>query len=128
MMNHKEMDAWQVGMNLAEKIYKESMNFPKEEQFGLTSQLRRASVSVAANIAEGAVRNSDQQLLQFLNIALGSLAELETLVLLSFNIGYLQEKNKEELLNLIADDSKLVQGLIRYVKKKSKPARPFSTH
>ncbi|MBN2746155.1 MAG: four helix bundle protein [Bacteroidales bacterium] len=127
-MNHKELDAWKAAMDLTEKIYRESMSFPKEEQFGLISQLRRAAVSVAANIAEGAGRNSDQQLLQFLNIALGSLAELETLVLLSFTIGYLEEKNKEQLLNSIADSSKLVQGLIRNLKKKSNPARPFTTH
>ncbi len=82
-MNHKDLDAWKQAMFLTEHIYLASKDFPSSEQFGLTSQLRRAAISVPANIAEGSARKSDKEFTQFLHISLGSLAELETLILLS---------------------------------------------
>lgn len=73
-MDHKELEVWKCSMELVEAIYKVSYKFPKSERYGLTSQIRRAAVSVPSNIAEGAARKSDKELLQFLSIALGSLA------------------------------------------------------
>ena len=118
-MNHKDLDAWRQAMSLAEKIYIETKDFPKTEQFGLTSQLRRAAVSVAANIAEGAARNTDKQMVQFLHISLGSLAELETLILLSFSFGYIPEKSRDELLENLTKCMKLTHGLIKYLRNKT---------
>ena len=77
-MDHKDLDVWKKGMDLVEKIYSISNSFPDSERFGLTSQIRRAAISVPSNIAEGTGRKSDKELLQFISMALGSLAELET--------------------------------------------------
>ncbi|MBE0651535.1 MAG: four helix bundle protein [Bacteroidales bacterium] len=117
-MNHKDLDAWKQAVFLAEHIYLETKNFPKEEQFGLISQIRRAAVSVSANIAEGAARNSDKQFIQFLHISLGSLAELETLIILSFSFGYIHEGKKDELLDLITHCLKLTHGLVKHLRNK----------
>lgn len=77
-MNHKEMEVWKRSMDLVECVYSVSQNFPKNEAFGLTSQIRRAAVSIPSNIAEGAARKSNKEFLQFLAISLGSLSEVET--------------------------------------------------
>jgi four helix bundle protein len=118
-MNHKDLDAWRQAMSLAEQVYIETKDFPKTEQFGLTSQLRRAAVSVAANIAEGAARNKDKQLVQFLYISLGSQSEVETLILLSFSFGYITEKSRDELLENLTKCMKLTHGLIKYLRNKT---------
>jgi len=81
--HYKELLVWQKGMALAKLVYRLTVRFPREEKFGLTSQIRRASVSVPSNIAEGQARQSTKEFLQFLSHAEGSLAELETQVLLS---------------------------------------------
>ncbi len=117
-MNHKELDVWKNSMLLAELVYKQTKDLPKHEQFGLTSQMRRAAVSVPTNIAEGAARKGNKEFIQFLYISLGSLAELETLLLISRNIDYLSEEQKEESLKLITTCKKLNLGLIKYLKNK----------
>ena len=76
MQTHKDLDVCKLGIDLVERVYKETKNFPKEEQFGLVSQMRRAAVSVPSNIAEGAARKGNAEFLQFLYISLGSLSEL----------------------------------------------------
>ena len=115
-MNHKDLDVWKSAMLLAEVIYLETGDFPNHEQFGLTSQLRRAAVSVPANIAEGSARKGNKELTQFLYISLGSLAELETLIILSNKVGYFNNKKQDDLLALVTQCSKLTYGLIKYVK------------
>jgi four helix bundle protein len=77
-MTHKDLDIWRLGIELVEKGYKITAGYPKEEIDGLTNQMRRASVSIPSNISEGAARSSKKELIQFLYVALGSLAELET--------------------------------------------------
>lgn len=89
--DHKELEAWKRAMRLAREVYRVSSGFPKEEQLGLLPQLRRAAVSVPSNIAEGAARNSDKELVRFLYIAMGSIAELETQLLLAKEFGYLRD-------------------------------------
>ena len=89
---HRDLHAWQEAMRLAEMLYRDSQAFPREEMFGLTAQMRRAAVSIPSNIAEGAARNSPGELCQFLGIACGSLAELETQVELSVRLGYLSSQ------------------------------------
>ena len=93
LRNHKDLKVWEKSIDLAEEIYKITKNFPKEESYGITSQIRRASVSISANIAEGTARNSNKEFIQFLlYIALGSLSELETELIISKRVGYLKEK------------------------------------
>lgn len=93
---HRDLIAWQAAMDLAETVYQQTSTFPKEETFGLTIQIRRAAVSVPSNIAEGAARNSSREFFQFLGVATGSLAELETQVELAIRLKYLP-KNTEAL-------------------------------
>src|SRR5262245_40780116 len=87
--NHRGLMAWQEAMKLVEMIYRVTVQFPKEEMFGLTAQLRRCAVSVPSNIAEGAGRNSSKELMQFLGVASGSLAELDTQVEIAMRLNYL---------------------------------------
>jgi len=89
IMNHKELDVWKESMLLAKEVYLLTKGFPKEELYGITSQIRRASVSVPSNIAEGAARSSDKEFIQFLYISLGSISELETQLLLSRDLGFI---------------------------------------
>src|SRR5690242_19387804 len=86
---HHDLQVWQEGMALAKDIYAATASFPKEEIYGLTSQMRRAAVSLPSNIAEGAARGTKKEFLQFLIIARGSLMELETQILLSKELGFL---------------------------------------
>lgn len=88
---------WQKGLALVTKIYKVTKTFPKEEVFGLTSQIRRSSISVPGNIAEGYGRGSDTELLRFTNIAVASLFELQTQIEIAYNIEYLSEPDFKSL-------------------------------
>jgi len=115
-MNHKDLDVWKKSMELAELMYSVTKSFPESERYGLTSQMRRAAVSVPSNIAEGAARQSDKELIQFLMIALGSLSELETQYLLSIRLGMTAEDNK--VLDLIINVKKLILGLRNYLRNK----------
>jgi len=83
LKTHKDLDAWNKATDMAEHLYLLTSRFPKEEQFGLTSQIRRAAVSIASNIAEGAARNANKEFPQYLYVALGSAAEIETQLLLA---------------------------------------------
>ena len=86
--SYEDLIAWQEAMRLVELVYKQTAGFPKEEIFGLSAQLRRSAVSVPSNIAEGAARNSSRELYQFLGIANGSLAELQTQLQLAIRLGF----------------------------------------
>lgn len=86
---HRDLIAWQEALRLVEIVYRDTANFPSEETFGLKNQIRRAAVSVPSNIAEGAARITTGELIQFLGIARGSLAELETQLELAFRLGFL---------------------------------------
>ena len=116
-MNHKDLDVWKKSMELVEVIYAESKFFPDDEKFGLTNQIRRASVSVPSNIAEGAARKSDKELIQFLYIALGSLSELETQYLIAVRLKYIIEN--KDIENKINEVKKMIVGLRSYLLKKS---------
>ncbi|WP_245962974.1 four helix bundle protein [Ulvibacter antarcticus] len=103
-------------MDLVESIYSISSAFPDSERFGLTSQIRRAAVSIPSNIAEGAARKSDKEFLQFLSIAMGSLAELETQYIIATRLDFVKED--ETVINLITDEKKLLLGYRNYIKNK----------
>ena len=115
-MDHKELEVWKQGMDLAEMVYLASKDFPREEMYGLTSQIRRSAVSVVSNIAEGAARRSDREFLQFLYIALGSLAEMETQLILAQRLKYLHTTQKvaESLISV----RRMLTGLITHLKQK----------
>lgn len=91
---HQDLLAWQQAMKLVKLVYQFTSTFPKHELFGLTSQARRAAVSVPANIAEGAARNTQREFVQFLVIARGSLSELDTHILIARDLGYLSESSE----------------------------------
>ncbi len=91
LTGHRDLAAWQEAMGLAKRVYEATACFPKDELYGLVSQMRRSAVSIPSNIAEGAGRNSDKEFRQFLMIARGSLSELETQCLLAQEFGYLKE-------------------------------------
>ena len=116
-MDHKELDVWKKSIDLVEIIYKISAQFPSSEVYGLTNQIRRASVSVSSNIAEGAGRNSDKELLYFLNVALGSLAEVETQVEIALRLNFVA--TADSIFAQITEVRKLIIGFRNYIKKKS---------
>ena len=105
----KDLEVWQLAMTLAVDCYKLTESFPKHEQYGMTSQIGRASVSVAANIAEGYGRNQTGMYLQFLRIGLGSVRELETLLLLSERVGLAGSAVLQPVLDRAIRVSKMLQ-------------------
>ena len=116
MKDHKDLDVWIQSMLLVEDIYALTKNFPSDEKYGLSSQIKRAVVSIPSNIAEGAGRKGDKEFIQFLYIAMGSLSELETQLILS---NRLQFVNSIEIsLHQIAKIKKTLFGLISYVNNK----------
>ena len=97
MHNYNNLQIWQQAMDLLEEIYKLTASFPIEEKFGLVSQMTRAAVSIPSNIAEGAGRNSDKDFAHFISIAIGSLYELNTQIVLSERLGYIDQSQSQEL-------------------------------
>jgi four helix bundle protein len=116
-MKYKELDAWKVSMQLIKEIYLITKKYPKEELYGLTSQTRRAAVSISANIAEGIGRQYKKDTIHFLHIARGSGYELETLLNIAVMTGIVEEKDTEEVLLLAAKTVQLINGLINYMEK-----------
>jgi four helix bundle protein len=108
---YKDLIVWQKAMDLAEQTYKLTKGFPKEETYGLTSQLRRAVVSVPSNIAEGQARQSTAEFKNFLSIAQGSLAEVETQLLLAIRFEYLTQQQAAPALSLREEISKMLASL-----------------
>jgi len=103
-------------MEVVAKIYEITKSFPHEEIYGLTSQLRRSGISIPSNIAEGAARNSDKEFIQFLYIALGSLSEVETQLIIAERLGYISET--KTILNKLSSIKQMLLGLIRHLKNK----------
>jgi len=111
-----DLKAWQTGHNLVVGIYKITRSFPKEEQFGLTNQLRRAVVSITSNIAEGFSRQSLKEKIQFYYIALGSLTEVQNQILIAKDVNYLDEKDFKDLSSQTIEANKIINGLIKSLK------------
>jgi len=118
LKNYKELKVWQKAYQLCVEIYKSTKSFPKEERYGLTSQLRRSSVSVPSNIAEGYGRKTTQEYIQALYIAYGSNCELETQILLAYDLGYLKSENFEKLKQDIGDVERMLKALIKALENK----------
>ena len=114
--SYKDLEVWRRAVDWAVAIYQETKEFPREEVFGLSSQLRRAAVSVACNIAEGTERTSTKETIQFIGIALGSLAEVETLLILAARMGYVQADAETRLADEARQLGKMLHGLRRSLK------------
>ncbi|PYV03028.1 MAG: four helix bundle protein [Acidobacteria bacterium] len=108
---YSELIAWQKAVDLTQEVYMDTARFPKEEIYGLTSQLRRASVSIPSNIAEGQGRKSTSEFLHHLSIAYGSLMELETQLIIAERLGYLGQLAFEKLMSRAAEVGRLINGL-----------------
>lgn len=112
--DYKELAAWQRSMDLVREVYRCTRSFPREEVFGLSSQMRRASVSVPSNIAEGKGRYSRKELVQFLYKARGSLLELETQVIIAFDLDYMNETTMQALSARTLEVKRILNGLINH--------------
>ncbi|MBI4715124.1 MAG: four helix bundle protein [Nitrospirae bacterium] len=115
MKTHRDLDVWKEGVELVVRIYKLVEKFPKSERYGLVDQIKKSAISIPSNIAEGAARNSSKEFIQFLHIALGSISELETQLIISEKLEFVQDKQLFHELEKVK--SKLL-GLIRYLKQK----------
>lgn len=113
LKNHKDLNVWQESIEFVTKIYSITHQFPKEEIYGLTSQIRRAAVSVPSNIAEGAARKSKTEFKQFLYISLGSLSEVETQLIISKNLEYIDKTTYDNLNHKVISIRKMITGLIK---------------
>ncbi len=113
VQNFTDLKVWQKGMELVPEIYRLTGRLPRQEEYGLTSQIRRAAVSIPTNIAEGHGRQHTGEFLQYLSIARGSLAELQTLLILVARLGYSQEDELTAVHSLITDIRMLLFGLMR---------------
>ncbi len=109
----RDLDIWQKGIDLVKNVYRETLNFPRDEQYGLTSQIRRAAVSIPSNIAEGYIRQHRAEFKHFLSVALGSLAELETQIIISRELNYLSAKSSQGLIDQIHLLGKMVRSLTK---------------
>ena len=109
--SYRDLLAWQKAMLFVEHVYRLTSSFPSEERYGLTSQVRRAAVSVPSNIAEGQGRRSDKELARFLGIAQGSLCEVETQLLIGQRLDYIDEGQITEILSIGGEVGRLVGGL-----------------
>ena len=119
MHNFKELKVWQLSRSLVKEIYEITAEFPASEKYGLISQLRRCAVSIPSNIAEGAGRRTDKDFTQFLSISLGSSYELETLLILSFDVSFITEHQLQNLTNKISEIQKMTNGLIKTLRQES---------
>ena len=115
--SYRDLKLWQKAMDLVVDCYEETKEFPKSEIFGLTSQLRRAGVSVPANIAEGHARQYTKEYLRHLSFAYGSLAELETHVLIAERLNYIESVQSKRLLDRTSEIGRMINGLRRSLKK-----------
>jgi len=116
--SYRDLVAWQKAMKFVTAIYEVTQRFPSEERYGLTNQLRRASVSVPSNIAEGQARFSQKEFHHFLSMARGSLVEIETQLLIARNLKYLQPAKAEDLLATADELGRILNGLISSIKNR----------
>lgn len=117
--SYRDLIAWQKAMSLVREIYRITKTFPRDEMYGLTNQLRRAAVSVPSNIAEGQARFSQKEFHHFLSLARGSLAEIETELLISQDLGYTSTEVSECVLLKAGELGRVLNGLLASVKEQS---------
>jgi four helix bundle protein len=120
MRPHEKLDVWKKSIDFVVAIYKATEDFPKDEKFGLTSQLRRAAVSIPANIAEGAGRRSDREFAYFLSNSQGSASEVDTELLIAYRLDYLLIDKFSELRSSLDEIGRMLTGLSQHVQQKSR--------
>lgn len=117
MQDFKKLEVWRLSFEFGKKVYKITSNFPKEETYSITSQLRRAALSISANIAEGTGRNSDKDFLRFLHIAMGSLRECENFTLMSRDFDYISSQQFQELISDVQTIGARIGSLMKKIKQ-----------
>ena len=116
--SYRDLDVWRKAMELAQRCYEATADFPKREIYGLASQIRRAAVSIPSNIAEGHSRRSRQAYLNHLSIALGSQSEVETQIDLSCRLGFISKQVSEEILLMAAEIGRMLHGLLASLERR----------
>ncbi len=116
---HKRLEAWKLSMDLAVAVYRLTKEFPSDERFGLTAQMRRAAVSIASNIAEGAARSTRRDFINFLHTARASLSELDTQLQLASKLGYVEQDLVASIDAVMTRTDKLLAGLIKSLRNGS---------
>lgn len=127
MSNYENLEVWKKAHNFALKIYNVTHGFPKEEKFAITSQLRRAAVSIPTNIVEGKGSNYRGKLISFLDIAKGSAQEVEYLLLFCRDLGYIHDDNYYELKNECQEILKMLSGFLKSLNNKTPESNPNTT-
>lgn len=117
MRPHEKLDVWNRAIDFVTTVYRSTESFPREERFGLTSQIRRAAVSIAANIAEGAARDSKREFVHFLSNAQGSASERETELLIAQKLGFLAEQTYTTLRGELDSIGRMILGLSQSIKR-----------
>jgi four helix bundle protein len=120
MRTHENLEVWKKAVDFVVLVYKGTENFPSEEKFGLTSQIRRASVSIPSNIAEGAARTSEKEFLYFLSNSQGSASEVSTQLLIAEKLGFLPQTKYFELRERLDEIGRMLRGLCNHVRSKGK--------
>ena len=115
---HKKLEAWKQSMDLVVDIYKATNDFPHQEIYGITNQVRRAAVSIPSNIAEGAARQTKREFMNFLHVAQGSLSEPDTQMEIATRLGFIDSKRRHSLNEKMVPIDKMITGLIRHLSKK----------
>src|SRR5689334_23008436 len=118
MNGYKDRKVWQLGVEISIKVYRLTESFPQREMYGLSSQMRRAAVSVASNIAEGHSRGQTKDLIRFLAISRGSVSELETQLIIAERLGYLNPRDLSRTRSMLEEESRMLAGLRRSLKSK----------
>ncbi|HEY8560018.1 MAG TPA: four helix bundle protein [Pyrinomonadaceae bacterium] len=119
VQSYRQLIVWQRAMSLVKEIYQLTNKFPKEEIYGLVSQIRRAAVSIPSNVAEGQGRDSTKEFLHHLSIAYGSLMEVETQILIAKSLEYLKSEETKSILEKTAETGRLINGRSRSLKQKT---------
>lgn len=119
MRNYKKLEVWNLSKERAIDLYQITINFPKEEVYGLTNQIKRSSISIPANIAEGNGKNSDAELNKFLKIAMGSASELETLLIIANELNYLKKDDFRKLNQKLEIIKKMINSFLNRIKATS---------
>lgn len=116
MRNYKHLKIWEQGIELVKQIYVLTAHLPPTEKFGLTSQITRAAVSIPSNIAEGCSRNSEMEFKRFLEIAMGSLFEVDTQLIIIQELNFIKSEDLKSIFELIETEGKMINGLINTIK------------
>ena len=124
MKSYRDLQVWQLGMEIARDVYRITATFPKHEAYALSNQLRRAAVSIPANIAGGHAKDSTRDFLPHLSITLGSAAELETELILAKDLGYAEAPTIDALLTRIDETGRMIRGLQRSLKQRLNAQHP----